>query len=479
MARRRPEATVASNIPELILNNIPIGIIFCDTDCIIRFINDTYSEYLGLDAAEVVGRLITDFIPDSRLRFVMKSGQAEMGDKCEIDYKGGKRTLVVNRLPVKSSDGTVIGAISQSLFGDPGELKEVAQRIIQLQRKVKLIKLKIGSALSAKYSLADIRGQSAAITKARELVRRYAKSDSPVMIIGPTGIGKELFSHALHQESHRCDHAFVSINCAAIPPDLFESELFGYAPGAFTGARKEGKIGFIELADKGTLFLDEIGDMPLYAQVKLLRVLEEKIVHRVGDTEPHDVDFRLVVATNRRLKEMIREGKFREDLYYRFNTMTIVIPSLHERIEDIPILVRYMLERMGKPQVTCSSRAMDALIKHPWPGNVRELKNVLESALSMCKDDVIDIGDLPAELINEPGGSSPHRKDLNGAPNTPLSLFRDENERMLILEVLRENRWNMVKSAKALKISRATLYEKLKKHRLSRNDRSRAEQSGF
>ena len=461
---------IEKSIPELIVQNIPTGLIFCDTDCIIRFINKTYAEYLEVEPEEAIGRPITDLIPDSRLRLVMASGLAEMGDRCELPTKKGARTIVVNRLPVKAPDGTVVGAISQSLFGDAKELKEVAERIVQLERKVDLCKLKIDSALSAKYSLANIYGQSAAIVRAKELVKHYAKSDSPVLISGPTGTGKELFCHAIHQESPRCPYPFVSINCAAIPPDLLESELFGYAPGAFTGARKEGKIGFLELADKGTLFLDEIGDMPQSAQVKVLRVLEDKLVYRVGSTKPHSVDFRLVVATNRDFKEMFRSGTFREDLYYRFNAMTISIPPLCERIEDIPILIRHLLDRMGQGHITCSRRAMGVLLSYHWPGNVRELKNVIEHAVSFCKDGVIDVGDLPSQFIHASSEGVIGKPDLNTRrSNASLSQWRQENEKMLLLAVLEENRWNIVQCAKSLSISRATLYEKLNKYQLSRN----------
>jgi transcriptional regulator with PAS, ATPase and Fis domain len=343
----------------------------------------------------------------------------------------------------------------------------VAQRVVHLEKKVAVTRLKIRSALSAKYSLSDIRGQSAAIAQARELAEQYAKTDSPVLIVGPTGTGKELFAHSIHQESDRAEGPFVSINCAALPADLSESELFGYAPGAFTGARKEGKIGYIELADKGTLFLDEIGDMPAMLQVKLLRVLEEKVVYRLGETDPHPVDFRLVAATNKALKEQIRVRKFREDLYYRLSTMTIVVPPLRERTEDLPILVRHMLERLGRPLVKCSNAAMDAIIGFDWPGNVRQLKNVMERALSTCKDDVIEHSDLPPDLAGAQAAGPAPRGERE---RVPLSQFRSENEKSLILDTLAEHNWNVVRSARALNISRATLYEKLKKHQISRHD---------
>ncbi len=463
---------IEKGVTELIVQNIPTGLIFCDAHCIIRFINKAYAEYFRVDPNEAIGRPITDLIPDSRIPRVIESGQAEMGDRCDLATKCGSRTIIVNRLPVKALDGKVIGAISQCVFADANELKEVAQRIVQLEKKVDLCTLKIGSALSAKYSLTNIHGQSAAILRAKELVRHYANSDSPVLIMGPTGTGKELFSHALHQESPRSPYPFVSINCAAIPPDLLESELFGYAPGAFTGARKEGKIGFLELADKGTLFLDEVGDMPLSSQVKVLRVLEDKLVYRVGSTKPHSVDFRLVAATNRDLKLMFHSGEFREDLYYRLNAMTIKVPPLCERVEDIPILIRHILDRMGKTHVTCSRAAMSLLLSYDWPGNVREIKNVIEHALSMCKNGVIELGDLPYQFVSLPQQAFIEKHNLNTRrSNASLSQLRDENEKMLLLSVLEENRWNIVRCAKSLSISRATLYEKLNKYRLSRNSR--------
>ncbi|MEN6438613.1 MAG: sigma 54-interacting transcriptional regulator [Syntrophobacter sp.] len=457
-------------IHEIILNSIPIGILFATPDRVLRFINKCYADYLGINPDEYIGKPITECIPESRLYIVMGSGKAEMGDLGPITTRKGMINLIVNRLPVYGPDKTVIGGISQSLFGDPGELKVVAKRIEALERKVSLCKLKIGSALSARYTLADIKGHSTGIVKARERIVKYAQTDFPVLIAGPTGIGKELFSHALHQESYRADGPFVSINCAAIPPDLLESELFGYVPGAFTGARKEGKIGLIELADKGTLFLDEIGDMPLPAQAKLLRVLEEKVVCRLGNTRSNKVDFRLVVATNRNLKAMIREGSFREDLYYRFSTMVINIPPLSERKEDIPVLVKHLLERCGRNYISCSDRAKEALTRYSWPGNIRELKNVVEGSLSVCKNNTIDFDDLPPDItgIAKTSPAEHFRNDPGRVEQVPLSQFLNRGERLLITETLAANNWNIARSAKQLKISRATLYEKLKKFQITR-----------
>lgn len=453
------------DILELILNNLPIGIIFCDTQCKIQFINRTYADYLGIDQSRVIGKPITDYIPDSRLDTVLKTGRPEFRDKCHFGEGKKERILIVNRIPVLGKNKTILGVISQSLFGDLEELKELADRIDALEKKVTSYKEKISIALSAKYSLEDIKGQSAGIVHARELLARYAKSDSPVLILGATGTGKELFANTLHLESPRRKGPFVCINCAAIPHDLLESELFGYAKGAFTGAQKEGKMGRIELADKGTLFLDEIGDMPTQAQVKLLRILEEKVLYRVGCTVAKHVDFRLVAATNRDLKAMIREGTFREELFYRLNTMIIEIPPLRERAEDISVLVHRILGNLHKDGISFSDEAVDALMRYNWPGNVRELKNVIERALSVCNGKIIGLVDLPADVLagntGVPGCSSV----------VSLSASLASSEQKVIQEALVKNEWNMVQTSKMLGVSRAALYEKIKKHGIRRPEK--------
>ncbi|GAB4389952.1 MAG: hypothetical protein Kow0025_18690 [Thermodesulfovibrionales bacterium] len=452
--------SAVQSIPKIILDNLPSGIIFCDADCRILYINPTYADYLGVDRDEVIGRPITDYIPGSRVRQVLDNRSPEFGFKCSVGEGKEKKILIVNRIPVRE-DGEVIGVISQSLFGDIGELKDLSERLDLLERKVNSYREKIKSVLSARYGLEDIKGRSPGIVRARELAASYARTESPVLLLGATGTGKELFAHALHLESERHKGPFVSINCAAVPRDLFESELFGYAPGAFTGAHRDGKVGQIELSDKGTLFLDEIGDMPLHAQVKLLRVLEDKMVYRLGSAEPRKVRFRLIAATNRDLQAMIREGKFREELYYRLNTMTIALPPLRKRKGDIPLLVRHILESMGRADVTCTREALGALESYGWSGNVRELKNVIERALSLCRGEVIDTCDLPSEVL---GGPSPSAHQPGGiAGDTLLQL-----ERKRISSALGENGWNVARTARALGISRAALYEKMKKYCLRR-----------
>lgn len=459
------------SIPEIILNCIPSGIIFCDSENIIQFINRTYADYLGVSQKEVIGKSIFDYIPGSRISHVLKSGEPELGFKCSVGEGKEKKILIVNRIPVFGEKRAVFGVISQSLFGDIGELKDLSVRLELLEKKVSSYREKINSVLSTKYCIEDIKGNSPAIIKAKKLIEKYAKTDSSVLIDGPTGSGKELFAHSLHSEGKRSGGPFVSINCAAIPHDLLESELFGYVPGAFTGAQKKGKLGKIELADKGTLFLDEIGDMSQQAQVKLLRILEDKLVFRLGATHPNKVSFRLIAATNMNLKSMIREGKFREDLYYRLNTMIIHIPPLIERKEDIPVLVRHILNDLDRDEVSCSSEAMDLLMRYNWPGNVRELKNAVECALSLISRDAntIEDIDLPAAVTSSSSSVPFDRRACR--PRSQFSTLA-ENERNLIIESLVQNNWNMAKTAKLLGISRASLYEKNKKFNLFRPNSS-------
>ncbi|MCL5023092.1 MAG: sigma 54-interacting transcriptional regulator [Nitrospirae bacterium] len=467
------EGSKVINVAELILNNLPSGIIFCDADCNILFINKTYADYIGVNQEEVIGKPILDYIPASRIRHVLETGKPELGFKCCIGEGKGKKILVVNRIPVPGTNGRIFGVISQTLFGDIGELKDLYERLELLERKVTSYREKIKSVLSAKYSIEDIKGQSADIVKAKELLEKYAKTEFPVLVLGATGTGKELMAHSLHAESERARGPFVSVNCAAIPHDLLESELFGYVQGAFTGAQKEGKIGQIELADRGTLFLDEIGEMSLQAQVKLLRVLEDKTVCRLGATYPSKVDFRLVAATSRDLKAMILEGKFREDLYYRLSTMVVSLPSLRERKEDIPLLVRHIIDRMGFHHLSCSREAIDVLKGYHWPGNIRELQNVIGRAASLCSGDVINVDDLPPEIVAEPTSDSFHNETFTAvASKSELSKLLSDSERKLILDALKANDWNMVKTAKMLGLSRATLYEKARKYQISKTKRA-------
>jgi len=454
-----------ASLAETILDTIPVGILFCDRNNIVRLINDTYAGYLRVEKDDAIGRPITDFLPGSRAAVVIQSGVPEMTSTCRISRDDGDITLIVNRLPVKDQEERIVGFVSQSIIADTDELKGLAEKIQQLDRKVAFYQRRMQSALSAIHSLQNILGKSPAITRVKDHLALYAKTDSPLLILGETGTGKELFASALHLESCRAERPFVCINCAAIPQELFESELFGYLPGAFSGARKEGKVGQIELADNGTLFLDEIGDMPMQIQSKLLRVLEDKAVYRLGATRPNKVDFRLVAATNRDLKAAIGENAFREDLYYRLSSLVLSIPPLRDRREDIALLTEHFLEKLDRREIAFSEQAAEALLAYSWPGNIRELRNAVLRAASLCKGNVVELADLPPEIPESgafcviPPGKQPLK---------PLSRLARDNETAAILSALDKNGWNMVRTAKDLGISRASLYQKTAKYGIRR-----------
>lgn len=468
---------------EFVLNSLTTGIFICDSNLYVRFMNQAYADYLGFTREQIVGRRITDFIPDSRAPQVIEHGKPELGNICRVKGKDCERCIVVNRIPFKADDGST-GMISQALFNSHEELGETHKRLEDLDKKISVYAKKIKSALSSRYSLQSIIGESETIRHYKNMLSRFARTGSPVLILGPTGVGKELTAGALHCESDRREGPFVCINCAAIPKELFESELFGYSPGAFSGAHKDGKVGQLELADNGTLFLDEIGDTPLAVQSKLLRVLENGSFCRVGSTKQRLANFRLVAATNRDLKGMMSEGHFREDLYYRISPLILNVPPLNQRREDIPLLTRHLLERMNRTEVRITETAMQALMAYSWPGNVRELRNILIRALSLCNHDTIGAADLPLDIRNERSAAQlewglnvesavtrqaeSHSAPAEGLRQSDLAQSIAESEAHLITCALEEQRWNVTKAAKYLCISRATLYEKMKKHGIAK-----------
>jgi len=326
-------------------------------------------------------------------------------------------------------------------------------------------------------------GLSDEMQRIYEVIEQVADTPSTVLITGESGTGKELVARALHEHSSRKNGPFIKINCAAIPKTLMESELFGYEKGAFTGATNS-KPGRFELADSGTLFLDEIGEIPVEMQVKLLRAIQESEFERVGGIKTIKVDVRLITATNRDLEHEVREGNFREDLYYRLNVVPLRIPPLRERSADIPRLVRHIIEkfnlRLKKAVEGISDEALAVLQCHSWPGNIRELENVLERTILFCKTSSIDIGDLPAEFVQPPAGDGAPGADdsrptaapsavvdsmSGGTPTSLKEIVRAETtrvERELITRALDETGGNVTQAAKLLKISRKSLQMKMK-----------------
>jgi len=440
---------------ETILDAGPEGYLVIDTEGRIVHLNRTFAELAGVSVEGAVGRHVREVIEDGELYLVPLSGRATPGEV--VRFKG--REAVVMRYPVER-EGRIVGAVSRVMFKDVGDLLRLAERVNSLSREVGYYRKELELAQGARYTVESIIGQSPAMQELKETARRVARGPSTVLIRGESGTGKELLAHAIHAASPRRSGPFVRVNCAAVPENLLESELFGYHQGAFTGAKKGGQAGKFELADGGSIFLDEVGDMPLLMQAKLLRVLQEKEIERLGEGRSRRVDVRVLAATNQDLEALLREGRFREDLYYRLNVVTLFVPPLQERSEDIIPLVRHFVTRFNREfgvQVLDLAPEVWALFKnYPWPGNVRELENVIERAFNLLDGQVIEMEDLPLYL-RQYG----NRKPSGGAT---LPRLLEQVEREALVQALAACGGNKVKAAGLLGISRAWLYKKMKRH---------------
>jgi len=443
-----------------------------DAGGIVTMISEEYAEFNGTTVGEAVGKHVTEVIENTRMHTVVKTGTAELGERMTIHG----RALIVNRIPLKDGD-RIVGAYGRVVFKTVEQLRELASKMNLLESKVKYYEEELTHLRGARYTFASIVGAGAAITAAKEEAERASRTDSTVLLRGETGTGKELFAHAIHAAGPRRAGPFIKLNCAAVPADLLESELFGYEEGAFTGARRGGKPGKFELAVGGTLFLDEIGDMPLPMQAKLLRVLQEKEVDRLGGTGSRRVDLRLIAATGRNLEEMVGQGTFRADLYYRVNVIPIRIPPLREHPEDLGAIAEAFLARLsadiGEPKRRLSAGLLDILRAYPWPGNVRELQNGLERAVAMSPREVLRPEHFPAHLLRFAHGerkeTTPGVADTGGEgtwAKTPGSLasVKAEAERSAILSALSAVGGNRTRAAELLRIHRVKLHEKIKRY---------------
>jgi transcriptional regulator with PAS, ATPase and Fis domain len=312
-------------------------------------------------------------LPDSRLPIVLQTGVPEIRSS---SIKGENR--IVNRIPIKR-DGEIVGAMGMVLFKEITDLKELYRKLDVLESRVEYYKRELDDKWASKYTVNDIIGKSKEMLELRTQMARVANTDSTILISGETGTGKELFAHAIHNMSNRRNEHFVRLNCASLSKELLESELFGYEAGAFTGARKQGMPGKFELANGGTIFLDEVGDMPLSMQAELLRVLQEKEVIRVGGTKPIRIDFRVIAATNQNIDLLVKENRFRQDLFYRLDVIRVNLPQLREIKNDISLLADYYANRfgraIGKPSIAISPDVLRLFESYDWPGNIRELAN--------------------------------------------------------------------------------------------------------
>lgn len=455
-----------SDIPEelleALLDNPYESLILIDAQGIVRFMSASNEGVYRIPVKEAIGKHIREVSPKTRLPRTLETGKAEIGRSMVLKSKN----RVIARIPL-IRDGRVIGAAGKLMFMSPKKLKELYERIENLETKIDFYQSELNQVYGGRYSFDSIIGASEPVRRAKDLARQAAATDAAVILTGESGTGKELFAHSIHQASRRRGMHFVRVNCAAIPADLIESELFGYEAGAFTGARTKGKAGKFELAHNGTIFLDEIGDMPMALQVKLMRVLEEKEVERIGARTPKPINFRVISATNRDLKKLIDKQDFRLDLYYRLNVVHIHLPALRQIREDIPSLFQHFFDRLSigkRPSIRAvAPEAVEAMQHYDWPGNIRELRNVVERAMIVCQGDTIERADLPLEKTT----AAPVRRPFSSDTPAPLKQLLTETERQAILAALDHTGNNRAEAAKMLGIHRTGLYQKMRKHGIS------------
>jgi len=434
---------------KVVLDSVSDGIISIDKDGVLTTVNQFAKEILGIgNTVDVVGKHIKELgLSDTDLQDCIKSKTIIRNTKNIITEKGRFQFFSCSK-PFKDSKNSIAGAVA--IMKSVKEIEDLAQAVSQ----------------PSQISFSDIIGKSRGIKEAISLAQKIADTDSIVSIRGESGTGKELFARAIHLDSSKSG-PFVPINCAALPESLLESELFGYAGGAFTGASTRGKPGLFEIAEDGTVFLDEIADMPLNVQAKILRVIQERSVRRLGSTEEIAVNARIYTATNKNLEMMVEKKQFREDLYYRINVLPVHIPPLRRRLDDIPLLVEHFLFqlnlRLVKNVQIITEKAISRLRRHRWPGNVRELKNVIERAAIITDSNEVDEDSI---LFSFEAGKS--RKDIRGdrdnyMKNSSLKNMLAIYEKSILQEVL-EKALSIRKTAGLLDISHVTLLNKLKKH---------------
>jgi transcriptional regulator with PAS, ATPase and Fis domain len=450
-------------ILEGLIESPTMAYVIVDKEGYITVINQTYLDMIGISREDALGRHIYDVTPHSKLPEIIKTGRT---DRVDIWPVNGRDTIV-SRVPL-IKDGEIIGAIGQSLFLDLSGASILMKKLQETEKELNFYKDQVIQIYSAKWCFDNLIGQSPNFLTTKNMAWQLSQTVSTILITGESGTGKELFAQAIHNSSARCAGPFVRINCAALPDNLLESELFGYEEGAFTGARKGGKPGKFDLAKGGTIFLDEIGDMPLTMQTKLLTVLQERVVERIGGTNPISIDVRVIAATNRDLEKMVAEQTFREDLYYRLNVVRLTIPPLRERVEDISLLVDDLIKRLNAHLRTniqgINPPALDLLQSYRWPGNVRELENLLERAMNLCHMNQQSL--LKVEHFPSLGNSKFSKIEILDNGQTALPDLLDGIEEQLLRKALHEADGNKAKTAKILGIHSSALYRKLKKYGL-------------
>jgi transcriptional regulator with PAS, ATPase and Fis domain len=446
--------------------NFSEGTFVVDDHARVVWINKRYAARFGFsNPQEAIGRDCEQVIPNSLMREVVTTGKPILLDILETDSD----TMIVTRLPIKDDDGRTIGAVGFALFDELKSLTPLFAHYSRVQAELAAARRSLDQARRAKYTFASFIGTSPAAQEVKRQARRAARVESPVLLLGETGTGKELLAHGIHAGSTRAEQPLVTVNVAAIPETLLEVEFFGAAPGAYTGVDRKGRIGKFELADGGTLLLDEVGDMPLMLQSKLLRALQDKEFEPLGSNRIVRADVRIIAATSADLPALVAAGKFRADLYYRLNVLQIRVPPLRERPEDIGLLARAfaadVAARLGRPAPEVDEETLARLVSYPWPGNVRELRSVIERALILHPGR----GLAALDLAPEPVAAAPSASAAPAAA-TPDDLTLRENlnrlERSLLVEAHRRGHGVRREAARLLGIDARNLAYYCRKHGL-------------
>jgi sigma-54 dependent transcriptional regulator, acetoin dehydrogenase operon transcriptional activator AcoR len=433
------EANIARFNMETVINSIDAGILTSDMDGNIKSVNKHIENMFGYNENEMKRNKIYDLFEGwDKVKDGLLRGKAFFDEDVYINARKNKLQYNLSAYPVYYKDNTIVKIVY--VFKDIKRIRKLASKIMAGQ---------------AVYSFDKIIGNNERFLKIKEYVKKVSDSRSTILIMGESGTGKEVFAQSIHNYSNRKEESFIAVNCGAIPRNLIESELFGYEEGAFTGARKGGYAGKFEIADGGTIFLDEIGEMPLDMQTKLLRVIEEGVITRIGAIRQIPVNVRIIAATNKDLSQETEKGNFRKDLYYRLNVLPVYLPSLRERRDDIPLLINYFMKilskRLNKRMIDIPDEYMESLVNYNWPGNIRELENIIEL--------IINTESLPDRIIKEGPANEMIIQRLD------KQFYKLEHiEKLHISMVLKEMQGNISLASKALGIGRNTLYRKLEKY---------------
>lgn len=449
-----------------------------DAEGRISYVSENTARSLGFDRRRVIGVPARDIRRDCLMEKVARSGVPKMG----MFQRSENVQTPVMVLPI-IQEGRTVGAVCKSIFRDMDETRNFVKKFsLHNPEKKQPTAIASGKYSICKYTFDDIIGNSLKLSVAKDLALRAARSGSTLLILGESGTGKEIFAHSIHDASNRSSKPFVRVNCAGIPETLLESELFGFEDGSFTGARKGGKPGKFEQASGGTIFLDEIGDMSLAMQAKLLRVLQEGEIEKIGSTRSITVDVRVIAATHNNLADKVSRGEFREDLFYRLEVISITLPPLRVRLDDLPVLINKLVSQLARQSNKSIEQVDDEVINlftgYNWPGNVRELKNVLEGAISLSRSPIITVKDLPPHYIARLSSSNlapPIKHDQAEVQHIKTSVKNNgeslqqalvDTEKNAIMSALKTTAGNKRRAARMLGISRSTFYNKLKRYEL-------------